>query len=106
MRRFVLSSVPSVPHLEALLLLHAAPVRSWGAGQLALRLYLSEGAAAEVLGDLHAAGLLTHESAAPAFRFRPTNDDLHATVEHVAQAYADNLIGLSTLIHARRDGLG
>jgi hypothetical protein len=41
-RRFILSSVGSVPYLEALLLLRSAPEVSWGARQVAQRLYIGE----------------------------------------------------------------
>ena len=40
-RRFVLTSIPSVPYLEALLLLRAEPQHAWTAGDLARRLKLA-----------------------------------------------------------------
>ncbi|UUZ54459.1 hypothetical protein LP419_39970 [Massilia sp. H-1] len=50
LRRFVLSSIASVPHLEALLLLRSG--QGWDAAALAERLYVSDKAAAIVLADL------------------------------------------------------
>ena len=57
-RRFLLGAIPSVPHLEALLLLRAEQSESWTAARLARRLYVDEVAAAPLLRDLHGAGLL------------------------------------------------
>jgi len=42
LRRFVLTSIPSVPFLEALLLLRANPTQQWHADTLAQRLYVRE----------------------------------------------------------------
>jgi hypothetical protein len=57
-RRFILTSITSVPYLEAMLLLRNEPARSWDHGSVAQRLYISEKAAAEPLSDLCAAGFL------------------------------------------------
>ena len=42
LRRFILTSVPSVPFLEALLLLRASPGQHWSGAMLARRLYIAE----------------------------------------------------------------
>ena len=53
-RRFLLGAIPSVPHLEALLLVRAEPDEPWTAARLARRLYVDENGAARLLRDLDA----------------------------------------------------
>jgi hypothetical protein len=66
-RRFVLTSIPSVPYLEAVLLLRANPEQAWDAGHLARRLYVPERTGAELIALLKASGI-----AAPAERPAPS----------------------------------
>lgn len=56
-RRFILTSVPSVPYLEAILLLRTDPAVLWDVPRMAARLYVAEKQAAEVLTALVAAGI-------------------------------------------------
>jgi hypothetical protein len=53
LRRFILTSVPSVPYLEAILLLQREHGIAWTAPLLARRLYLPEPRAADLLARLH-----------------------------------------------------
>ena len=48
-RRFLLGAIPSVPHLEALLLVRAEAVEPWTAALLARRLYIDEPGAGRLL---------------------------------------------------------
>ncbi|UUZ48593.1 hypothetical protein LP420_38820 [Massilia sp. B-10] len=50
LQRFVLLAIPSVPYLEALLMLRADPARAWDAALVAKRLYLSEPSAKRAAG--------------------------------------------------------
>ena len=69
-RRFILTSVPSVPYLEAVLLLRADPRQAWTGPRLAQRLYVPERTAAELLVQLRDGGVA--EPAADAgVRFAP-----------------------------------
>jgi hypothetical protein len=98
-RRFILTSVPSVPFLEAVLLLRAEPAQAWTAGRLAQRLYVTERTAAELLGQLRDGGIA--ESAGEiAVRFAP-GPELAGLVDRVAQAYAAHLMTVTDLIHSR-----
>ena len=99
-RRFILSDIPSVPYLEALLLLRDAPARSWDAAQLAQRLYLSEKTAAEILAQLQAHELAASSASSGACHYQPAQAAQADMVDRLAQAYAGNLIGVSTLIHS------
>lgn len=100
-RRFILTSVPSVPYLEAVLLLRAEPVKDWDAAELARRLYVPERTAGDLLEQLRSSGM-AQASTGSAVRYAPTAE-LAALIDQVAQAYASNLVGVTDLIHSRID---
>ena len=100
-RRFILLAVPSVPYLEALLLLRAAPTRCWDAGQVARRLYLNEKAAQGLLDQLHAAGVAAFGAGGPGrFCYAPQTGHMRSMIDGLADIYSRNLIGVSNLIHS------
>lgn len=99
-RRFILTSVPSVPYLEAVLLLRAEPQGSWDAAQLARRLYVPERTGAELLALLRASGVAQGEG--EAVRYAPPAE-LADVLDRLAQAYAANLVAVTDLIHSRID---
>src|SRR5206468_1453220 len=100
-RRFIATNVPSVPYLEALLLLRAEAPKAWDARSLAGRLYVREAEAARLLAELSEAGVADGE--AEAYRFAPKSDELRVMIEGLADAYAHDLLGVSSLIHSRTD---
>lgn len=102
LRRFLLTSVPSVPYLEALLLLRGEPQRVWDAGQLARRLYVSEREGAELARQLRENGVAAQEGEVGGLRYAP-GAELGELLDRVAQAYAADLVGVSSLIHSRID---
>lgn len=104
LRRFILTSIPSVPYLEAMLLLRAEPTRAWDAAALSRRLYLAEGAAAGLLEALGSAGIAAPaDPPAQGLRFSPSTPELAAMLERVAACYAADLVGVADLIHSRVD---
>ena len=100
-RRFLLAAVPSVPHLEALLLLHAMPDQAWSAGLLAGRLYISADAAAALLNDLAGCGLATR--VAGGLRYAPADPALAGVVDELAGVYARHVVEVAELIHSSSD---
>jgi len=107
-RRFVLTSIPSVPFLEALLLLRAHPAAGWDRYTLARRLYVAERAAETLLADLAAAGMVVRAAgddgaAAPAYRYGPVDASLAARIDRLADAYARQLVEITVLIHSSLD---
>ena len=56
-RRFILTSVSSVPHLEAMLLMRSHPAEHWTATRLGQRLYIRDTDAAGLLEALAGTGL-------------------------------------------------
>ena len=99
-RRFVLTSVPSVPYLEAALLLHGQPGQARSVAEVAARLYVPERTAAELLRALCAAGILQcTEVPEPRYQYSPNDAALAAAMDALARVYAENLVGITTLIH-------
>jgi hypothetical protein len=100
LRRFVLTSVPSVPYIESLLLLRREAASTWNASSLARRLYVPEAQAAQLLDALKAAGI-----AAPVAgeengcRYAPA-PELAYMLDRLATHYARNLLGVTDLIHS------
>lgn len=101
-QRFILISIPSVPYLEAMLLLRNHADRDWDAKQVAQRLYMTEKAAAELLFELHGAGVL-HAAAqeVPSYRYRPISEELAQMIDRLAQTYSSNLVEVTNLIHSK-----
>lgn len=99
LRRFILTSIPSVPHIEALMLLRAHAPQAWRADDAARRLYVAPGAAEAVLADLCKAGLLLCDQATACYTYRP-GDEL---IDRLAALYASNLVDVTMLIHSKLD---
>lgn len=103
-RRFVLTSIPSVPYLEAILLLRTEPAAGWDAQRVARRLYVGEKQAGELLQSLADAGIAqAGDPAEGFFRYQPATPELAQRLDQLAQAYAANLVGVTGLIHSRID---
>jgi hypothetical protein len=102
-RRFVLTSIPSVPHLEALLLLRNEQAESWTSARLAQRLYLSEKSALVLLVELTSVGVVTGTEAQVEYRYHPHSEELRGLVDQLAEAYARHLVEVTHLIHSKTD---
>jgi len=105
LRRFVLTSIPSVPFLEALLLMRAAPEATWRRDTLARRLYVRDKTAEGLLADLCAAGIAVHcgEPGADGYRYAPLDPGLRERIDRLADLYATHLVEVTHLIHASLD---
>jgi hypothetical protein len=101
-RRFILTSVPSVPFLEAVLLLRGEPARAWDAALLARRLYVPERTAQDLLAQLADAGVTAIAEDHASVRYAPLNG-LAPLLDDVAAAYAADLVAITALIHSRID---
>lgn len=100
-RRFVLTSIASVPHLEALLLLRSAAPERWPAAKVAERLYIGEAAVHTLLHELCQGGMLGVE--AGRFAYQPATAALGQTIDQLAELYTRNLVAITHLIHSRID---
>jgi hypothetical protein len=103
-RRFILTSIPSVPHLEALLLLRNEADVAWSAAMLAQRLYLSEKVAVNLLIELVGFGVVVDASKGSSqYRYQPRSDELRARIDQWAAEYSANLLEVTHLIHSKTD---
>lgn len=101
-RRLIVQFIPSVPFLEALLLLREDRQSCWSTEQLARRLYLSPHAAEALLAQLTKAELLEPAAAdSDLYRYRPYPTDVEALMDELAHVYRHNLVEVSTLIHKK-----
>jgi hypothetical protein len=101
-KRFILTSVPSVPYLEAMLLLRNETAAPWDNVRLAKRLYIAEKAASSLLAELHEAGVIRADEQLPdAYRFFPATDALRDIIGQLAVAYATQLVEVTYLIHSK-----
>lgn len=83
-----------------MLLLRAEPGIAWDAPTLARRLYVPQNRAADVLQQLAEAGFVASE--ADGYRWRP-EPEAAERVSQLAAVYAENLLGVTELIHSRED---
>lgn len=101
-RRFVLANIPSIPHLEAILLLRNKPAHSWSIMEVAQRLYISENNAHTVLTDLLGAGIVFEKPDLPnTYHYHPSSSSLQSAINELAVTYASNLVGITELIHSK-----
>lgn len=109
LRRFVLTSIPSVPFLEALLLLRANPTQQWHCATLAGRLYVRERTAQALLEELARAGMAVHCDAPPAerhldcYQYQPASPQLRERIDALADLYSRHLVEVTVLIHSSLD---
>ena len=99
-RRFLLATIPTVPHLEALLLLRGRG-DAWTLPQLCSRLYVDAGTATALLEDLAAAGLVA--TGDDSVRYAPVDAEVAATVDALAALYARQTVAIAELIHSSSD---
>ena len=100
LRRFVVATIPSVSHLEALLLLRATPA-AWPISQLGARLYVSNAQATHLVDDLQARGLVVHEG--DNAQYLPKTEGLAQIVDELSQVYARRLVEITQLIHTSNE---
>jgi hypothetical protein len=105
LRRFVLTSIPSVPFLEALLLMRADPAQAWSRDSLARRLYVRDRVADSLLAELCRAGIAVScpEAGPDAYCYRPREEALRDLIDRLADLYASHLVEVTHLIHSSLD---
>lgn len=95
-RRFILTAVPSVPYLEAVLQFQRHPNARQSAADIAKALYVSPSTASALLDAMCAAGILKLDG--DRFRYAP-DAVLADALARLAEVYGRNLIGVTELIH-------
>ncbi len=102
LRRFILTSVPSVPYLESMLLLRREGAKQWRVAELARRLYLPENRASELLGMLVDAGVAAKTAPPMAYCYAPS-PELATMLDQLDRFYFSNLLAITALIHSSVD---
>jgi hypothetical protein len=99
-RRFVLTSIPSVPYLEAMLLFLRAPHGECTRADLADALYISNHRATELLAALVEGGVIEIRSESESrYGYFPRDDALAEAIDRLAEVYKSEMIGITHLIH-------
>ncbi len=101
-RRFILTSINSVPHWEAVLLLRYDQEMVWDAETIAQTLYISEKKANTILDDLCASHFIVKKNT-HFYHYKPSSLELKNTIDQLADIYAKNLIEVTNLIHSKTD---
>ena len=105
-RRFILTSIDSIAHLEALLLLRDHPEQKWTCTMVAERIYIGEPQAAALLSKLVARGFIVTEGNDPsAFSYHPKTEEMAKSIDQLAETYTKYLVPVTNLVHqkSRRD---
>lgn len=102
-RRFVLTSIPTVPHIETLLLLWREPDIAWQAEAISKRLFVTPAVAESLAEDLRQADLFEREGDPKRYRCRREPPSLAALLAEVDAAYNRHLREVTGLIHSNLD---
>lgn len=101
MRRFILNSIPSIPYLEAILLMRNENATQWGIAELAKRLFIDEKRTESILSQLHSVGVIIMTNSEPRlYQYHPQDEYLKNTIDELAITYSSNLVEVTNLIHS------
>lgn len=102
LRRFILTTIPSVPFVEAMLIYMAAHGAAVETTLLAQRLYVSARSAEDIARQLRDARMIEQvPGEAGQHRFAPQTGELAAYLGQLAMFYRTNLVDVTDLIHSR-----
>ena len=100
-RRLVSASIPTVPHLEALVLAHGDPSKTWSVAEIAQLLYVPADTARSVLLDLvHARLMVVGHQKPLSARYAPADESLLQAANVLVDVYARHVVEVTRLIHA------
>jgi hypothetical protein len=101
-KRFILTSIESVPHLEALLQCYRRPDEKWDAAKLGAAIYVETEKAGRLLKKLCSAGFVREAGdGKDAYLFNAASGQLKALVGQVDEVYSKYLIEITDLIHGK-----
>ena len=102
-RRFLLTNIPSVPHLETLMLLWREQERAFLVDEIASRLYVSVDVAKALVEDLSKADLLGGDEDESRYRVRTEPPELRALLHELDRTYSRQVRAVAELIHSNVD---
>jgi predicted ArsR family transcriptional regulator len=95
-KRFVLTGVPSVPYLEAILLFRRTS-GELSVDDIANQLYIPTALATEIADLLHRTGIVEFNGSQYRYAPRPA---LSTLLDNVASSYQHHLVAITNMIHA------
>ena len=102
-RRFLFTSIPSVPHLETLMLLWREQERTFTVDDIASRLYVSVDVAKVLADDLTKADLLCSADEESKYRLNTEPPELRALLKELDRTYSRQVRAVAELIHSNVD---
>ena len=97
-RAFLEAHVPSIPHLELLLLLWRER-RAFAAEEIARRIYVSPARARLLVEHFLEAGMLVGDGAEAGFRMRLADAELLPLLEQLDRTYARHVRAVAEIVH-------
>ena len=99
--QFLLNSIDTVPHLEALLLIFQSPATVWTVADLAARIYVNEKQANGILEDLTRRALIARVDQNPiTYQYLDKPQAETELLQKVAHCYRTQLVQLTRFIHS------
>ena len=103
--QFILDSIDTVPHLEALLLLFQSPATQWTVVELAARIYVNDKQAGGILEDLTRRALIVRVDQVPAkYQYSARTPEQDELLGRVASSYRTQLVQVTRFIHSNASG--
>ena len=100
-RRLIFAHIPTIPHLETLVLAHSCPSHAWRPAELAQRLYIPTRTAQSILLDLVQSSLLELVDAQrPSARLATTDQAMVSAVRELVEVYSRHVVEVTRLVHA------
>ena len=102
LRRFIVTSIPSVPFVEAMLLFREAGEDPLGTDVIAQRLYISQANARAIVAQLREATIVQPvELQEEVFSYRPESEELAHLLDLLATFYRTHLVEVTDIIHSK-----
>lgn len=100
-KRFINTSIDSIPHLEALLLIQKNPDINWDIDSLSRSLFIQPRLAEELLGKLCSAGFLKvlPNTNPQSYDYVHPNLEVRQMLSELAEVYSKHLILITNMIH-------
>ena len=102
-KQFLLEKIDSIAQWEGLLLMQAAPEKTWNGQEIAQNLYISLEETTQLLADLEARGIIESiKGQTPVlYCYRPCTVELEMLIKHAAELYRRSLIPITNIIHSK-----
>jgi len=100
--QFIIEQVPSVPHLEALLLIWNNRPRQWSVDEMARYLYVPNDAASRILDELAGRDLIVRAGETGQFyAYNSDSPERDELLRNVDATYRRELVRVSGMIHSK-----